>query len=51
MLGQQIGQQPLNLGTGATTQLLELANGLAAGVYLLQVQQGSQQQTLKLVRQ
>lgn len=51
MLGRQLGQQTLSLPAGLSTVPLAAAAGLATGVYLLRVQQGSQQQTLKLVRQ
>jgi len=49
-LGQVLGQQQVPLSSGATTLPLATAQGLATGVYLLRVQQGSQQQLLKLVR-
>jgi hypothetical protein len=50
-LGQQISQQQLMLPAGASTVPLAGASQLPAGVYLLRVRQGAQQQVLKLVRQ
>jgi hypothetical protein len=51
VLGRQLGQQALSLPVGTTTLPLAGSGQLAPGVYLLRVRQGSQQQTLKLVRQ
>jgi hypothetical protein len=51
MLGRELGQQQADLPAGATTLPLPGAGQLATGVYLLRVQQGGQQQALKLVRQ
>jgi hypothetical protein len=49
-LGRQMSQQQLTLSPGTTTLPLAATSELAAGVYLLHVQQGSQQQTIRLVR-
>ncbi|RZJ94961.1 MAG: T9SS type A sorting domain-containing protein, partial [Hymenobacter sp.] len=51
VLGREVGQQQATLPIGVTTLLLPATSQLATGVYLLRVQQGSQQQTLKLVRE
>lgn len=51
VLGREVGQQQASLPAGATTLPLPAASQLATGVYLLRVQQGQQQQTLKLVRE
>lgn len=50
VLGRQLSQQALSLPVGATTVPLAGSGQLAPGVYLLRLRQGSQQQTLKLVR-
>lgn len=49
-LGRQLSQQQLSLSLGTTTLPLAATQDLAAGVYLLRVRQGSQQQTIRLVR-
>ncbi len=51
VLGRELSQQQADLPTGATTLPLPEAGQLATGVYLLRVQQGGQQYTLKLVRE
>jgi hypothetical protein len=51
VLGREVGQQLANLPAGATTLPLPEAGQLATGVYLLRVQQGGQQQMLRLVRE
>lgn len=51
VLGRLLSQQRAHLGVGAATLPLEASGSLPTGVYLLRVQQGGQQQTLKLVRQ
>jgi hypothetical protein len=51
MLGREVGHQQADLPAGATTLPLPGTGQLATGVYLLRVQQGGQQQTLKLVRE
>ena len=50
-LGRLVAQQELILSTGATTHLPIELSGYAPGLYILRVQQGQQQQTLKVVRQ
>lgn len=47
--GQQVAQRILNLPGGASTVALPEASGWAAGLYLLQVQQGALHQLLKVV--
>ena len=49
-LGRQVSQQQLDLRLGTTTLPLDAARDLAAGVCLLRVQQGRQQQAIRLVR-
>jgi len=49
-LGRPLSQQQLTLSPGTTTLPLPAAQDLAAGVYLLHVRQGSQQQLIRLVR-
>ncbi len=51
VLGREVGQQQADLPIGATTLPLPGTGQLATGVYLLRVQQGGQQQVLRLVRQ
>lgn len=46
-----MSQQHLTLAAGTTAVPLPAAGALAAGTYLVRVQQGSQQQILRLVRQ
>lgn len=50
-LGRQLSQQQVSLPLGTSVLSLQETAKLATGVYLLHVQQDSQQQTLKLVRQ
>ncbi|TVT42829.1 T9SS type A sorting domain-containing protein [Hymenobacter setariae] len=49
-MGRQLSQQQFTLSPGTTTLPLAAAQDLASGVYLLRVQQGSQQQLIRLVR-
>ncbi len=49
-LGRVVGQQEVLLRAGTTTLPPLGPAGLAAGLYVLRVQQGQQQQSLKLVR-
>jgi hypothetical protein len=51
VLGRELSQQQASLPVGATTLPLLEAGQLATGVYLLRVQQGDQQQVLRLVRE
>jgi len=51
MLGRELSQQQVTLSSGVTSLLPPATSQLAIGVYLLRVQQGSQQRALKLVRQ
>lgn len=50
-VGRVVARQTAQVAAGTTTLPLESTADLAAGVYALQVRQGSQQQILKLVRQ
>ncbi|WP_324671450.1 T9SS type A sorting domain-containing protein [Hymenobacter sp. GOD-10R] len=50
-VGRQLRQRQISLPVGTTTFPAEDAIGLLPGVYLLHVQQGTQQRTLKLVRE
>jgi hypothetical protein len=50
LLTTQGQPQQLVLSVGTTTLPLAAAQGLASGLYLLRVQQGSQQQTVRLLR-
>ncbi|MDO7850258.1 M36 family metallopeptidase [Hymenobacter convexus] len=50
-LGRQLGQMEVNLPVGTSSLPLDAARGLPTGVYLLRVRQGSQQQSVKLVRE
>ena len=51
VLGRVVSQQQLDLPLGASTVPLQGASQLATGLYVLRVQQGGQQQVLKLERQ
>lgn len=50
-VGRLVSQQRAQLAPGTTSLRLAAAPTLSTGVYALQVRQGAQQQTLKLVRQ
>jgi hypothetical protein len=50
-VGQQLSQQQVVLPLGSSSVMLKDTPGLPTGVYILRVQQGGQQQTLKLVSQ
>jgi hypothetical protein len=51
VLGRELSQQQASVPAGTTTLPLPEAGQLATGVYLLRVQQGGQQQVLRLVRE
>jgi hypothetical protein len=51
VLGRELSQQQASVPAGTTTLPLPGAGQLATGVYLLRVQQGGQQQVLRLVRE
>ena len=49
--GRLVLQRALDLVPGTTTVTLDETTGLRPGLYLVQLQQGTQQQTLRLVRE
>jgi hypothetical protein len=49
-LGRRVAHQTAQLKVGTTTLPLNLVSGLAPGLYVLQVQQGTQQLVLRLER-
>ncbi|QKG59200.1 T9SS type A sorting domain-containing protein (plasmid) [Hymenobacter sp. BRD128] len=50
VLGHQLSQYKVTLSTGTTTWSLPESSQLATGVYILRIQQGVHQQSVKIVR-